>query len=223
MSTVFVTASGTEIGKTFVACALIHQLRRGGRSVSALKPVATGISPQTVSDSDSALLLQALGVPAADDAVAAITPWRFPEPLSPDMAAARAHASIPFDELVAFCQADRGTDVTLIEGIGGVMVPLDGRHTVLDWIAALGAPALLVTGSYLGTLSHTLTAVGMLQARDVELAGIIVNESGTQPVAPEETADAIARFAADVPVRVLRRLDDPGRAPDLLPLLERYL
>ena len=223
MSTVFVTASGTEIGKTFVACALIHQLRRGGRSVSALKPVATGISPETVSDSDSALLLQALGVPAADDAVAAITPWRFPEPLSPDMAAARAHASIPFDELVAFCQVDRGTDVTLIEGIGGVMVPLDRRHTVLDWIAALGAPALLVTGSYLGTLSHTLTAVGMLQARDVELAGIIVNESGTQPVAPEETADAIARFAADVLVRVLRRLDDPGRAPDLLPLLERYL
>ena len=165
MSTVFVTASGTEIGKTFVACALIHQLRRGGRSVSALKPVATGISPETVSDSDSALLLQALGVPAADDAVAAITPWRFPEPLSPDMAAARAHASIPFDELVAFCQADRGTDVTLIEGIGGVMVPLDRRHTVLDWIAALGAPALLVTGSYLGTLSHTLTAVGMLRAR----------------------------------------------------------
>ena len=223
MSTVFVTASGTEIGKTFVACALIHQLRRAGRSVSALKPVATGISPETVSDSDSALLLQALGVPAADDAVAAIAPWRFPEPLSPDMAAAREHTTIPFNELVAFCQADRGTDVTLIEGIGGVMVPLDRRHTVLDWIAALGAPVLLVTGSYLGTLSHTLTAVGMLRARNVELAGIIVNESGTQPVTPEETADAIARFAADVPVRVLRRLDDPGRAPDLLPLLERYL
>ena len=223
MSAVFVTASGTEIGKTFVACALIHQLRRGGRSVSALKPVATGISPETVSDSDSALLLQALGIPAADDAVAAITPWRFPEPLSPDMAAARAHTTIPFNELVAFCQVDRGTDVTLVEGIGGVMVPLDRCHTVLDWIAALGAPALLVTGSYLGTLSHTLTAVGMLRARNVELAGIIVNESGTQPVAPEETADAIARFAGGVPVRVLRRLDDPGRAPDLLPLLERYL
>ena len=223
MSTIFVTASGTEIGKTFVACALIHQLRRAGRSVSALKPVATGISPETVSSSDSALLLEALGVPAADDAVAAITPWRFTEPLSPDMAAAREHTTIPFNELVAFCQVDRGTDVTLVEGIGGVMVPLDGRHTVLDWIAALGAPALLVTGSYLGTLSHTLTAVGMLRARDVELAGIIVNESGTQPVTPEETADAIARFAAEAPVRVLRRLDDPGRAPDLLPLLERYL
>ena len=223
MSTVFVTASGTEIGKTFVACALIHQLRRGGRSVSALKPVATGTSPETVSDSDSALLLQALGIPAADDAVAAITPWRFLEPLSPDMAAAREHATIPFNELVAFCQVDRGTDVTLVEGIGGVMVPLDRRHTVLDWIASLGAPTLLVTGSYLGTLSHTLTAVGMLRARNVELAGIIVNESGTQPVAPEKTADAIARFAGGVPVRVLRRLDDPGRAPDLLPLLERYL
>ena len=223
MTTIFVTASGTEIGKTFVTCALIRQLRRRGCSVTALKPVATGISPETLSDSDSARLLQALGVPAAADAIAAIAPWQFPEPLSPDMAAVRAHTTIPFDELVGFCQVERGTDVTLVEGIGGVMVPLDRRHTVLDWIAALGAPALLVTGSYLGTLSHTLTAVGMLRARNVELAGIIVNESETQPVTPEETADVIARFAAEAPVRVLRRLDDPGRAPDLLPLLERYL
>ena len=79
------------------------------------------------------------------------------------------------------------------------MVPLDRRHTVLDWIAALEVPALLVTGSYLGTLSHTLTAVGMLQARNVKLAGIVVNESEEQPVAPEETVQVLARFAVDIP------------------------
>ena len=67
--------------------------------------------------------------------------------------------------------------MTLIEGIGGVMAPLDARHTVLDWIAALGAPALLVVGSYLGTLSHSLTAAAALRQRGVALLGVVVSES----------------------------------------------
>ncbi|MCZ0952905.1 MAG: dethiobiotin synthase, partial [Rhodospirillaceae bacterium] len=177
----------------------------------------------TLDTSDSGILLSALGQPIDAGQVAAVSPWRFREPLSPDMAAEREGRTIPFDELVAFCREDAGEDVTLIEGIGGVMVPLDPLHTVLDWIAALQAPALLVTGSYLGTLSHTLTAAGMLRARNVKLAGIVVNESEAQPVAPEETADVISRFAADVPVQVVGRLDAPESAPNLLPLLDPYL
>ena len=223
MSTIFVTASGTEIGKTFVTCALIHQLRTYGYSVSALKPVATGMTSDTLDTSDSGVLLEALGQPVDAGQVAAVSPWRFREPLSPDMAAERENRSIPFDDLVAWCRTDTGADVTLIEGIGGVMVPLDRRHNVLDWIAALEVPALLVTGSYLGTLSHTLTAAGMLRSRNVKVAGIVVNESGEQPVAPEETADVLARFVADVPVRVVRRLDAPESAPELLPLLDPFL
>ena len=223
MSTIFVTASGTEIGKTFVTCALIHQLRNQGYSVRALKPVATGVTSDTLDTSDSGILLKALGCPIDAGRVAAVSPWRFREPLSPDMAAEREDRSIPFDDLIAFCRKDTGEDVTLIEGIGGVMVPLDRRHTVLDWIAALELPALVVTGSYLGTLSHTLTAVGVLRARNVKLAGIIVNESETQPVDPEETADVLARFVTDVPVRIVGRLDTPERTPDLLPLLEPFL
>ena len=223
MSTIFVTASGTEIGKTFVTCALIHQLRGHGYSVRALKPVVTGVTDDALDLTDSGILLKALGHPIDARQVAAISPWRFIEPLSPDMAAEREDRSIPFDDLVAFCRNDTGEDVTLIEGIGGVMVPLDRHRTVLDWIAALEVPALLVTGSYLGTLSHTLTAAGMLRARNVEIAGIVVNESEEQPVAPEETADVLSRFAADVPIRVLERLDAPERAPDLLPLLDAIL
>ena len=223
MSTIFVTASGTEIGKTFVTCALIRQLRGHGYSVRALKPVATGMTDDALELTDSGMLLKALGHPIDSDRVAAVSPWRFSEPLSPDMAAEREGRRIPFDELVAFCRKDTGEDVTLIEGIGGVMVPLDRHHTVLDWIAALEVPALLVTGSYLGTLSHTLTATGMLRARNVELAGIIVNESETQPVDPGETAGVLARFLADVPIRVVGRLDAPDSAPDLLPLLDPFL
>ena len=223
MSTIFVTASGTEIGKTFVTCALIHQLRGHGYSVRALKPVVTGVTDDALDLTDSGILLKALGHSINSEQVAAVSPWRFNEPLSPDMAAEREDRHIPFDDLVAFCREETEEDITLIEGIGGVMVPLDRQHTVLDWIAALSVPALLVTGSYLGTLSHTLTAVGMLRAQNVKLAGIIVNESETQPVDPEETADVLARFVTDVPVRIVGRLDTPERTPDLLPLLEPFL
>ena len=94
------------------------------------------------------------------------------------MAAARERRTIPFARALRMPAARRATrDVTLIEGIGGVMVPLDAEHTVLDWIAALGAPALLVVGSYLGTLSHSLTAAAALRQRGVTIAGVVVSES----------------------------------------------
>jgi len=222
MSRVFVSASGTEIGKTFVTCALVRQLRQSGASVEALKPVITGYDADNPGLSDCGELLTALGQPLDARNVERISPWRFAEPLSPDMAAERENRSIPFQELVTFCSDRPDADVTLIEGIGGLMVPLDTEHTVLDWIEALGVPVLLVVGGYLGTLSHTLTAAGMLQARGQTLAGIIVNESREQPVSQTETAATIARFVGSVPVAVLPQRPGYGHAPDLLPLIAAH-
>jgi len=145
-----------------------------------------------------------------------VSPWRFKAPLSPDMAAARERRAIPFSELLDFCRAPRPVDVTLIEGIGGVMVPLDHEHTVLDWIAELGFPVLLVAGSYLGTLSHTLTAVAALRARGVEPVAVIVSESEAQPVPLEETAQTVRQFIAPVAVAALPR---HSVATKLLPFL----
>jgi dethiobiotin synthetase len=84
-------------------------------------------------------------------------------------------------------------------------VPLDGTHTVLDWMAAVGAPALLVVGSYLGTLSHGLTAALALRTRGIRTLGIVVSESAEQPVPVGETAAALARFLPSTPVRILPR------------------
>ncbi|TDJ28575.1 MAG: dethiobiotin synthase [Gammaproteobacteria bacterium] len=223
MSRFFISASGTEIGKTFVTSTLITQLRAAGHSVDALKPVATGYDPREPERSDSGVLLAALGRPIDTRLIEQITPWRFEEPLSPDMAADREEQSIPFTQLVDFCAERPRVDVTLIEGIGGIMVPLDSSHTVLDWLEALAIPVLLIVGGYLGTLSHTLTAVGMLRSRGQELAGIIVNESADQPVTLVETANVIARFVEPAPVLLLPRLQGTDQAPDLLPLLAPYL
>ena len=99
------------------------------------------------------------------------------------MAAARAGRAIPYDAVLAHCRdAVASNDVTVIEGIGGTMVPLDARHTVRDLIAALDIPAVVVSGSYLGALSHTLTAVQSLAALDIRVAGVVVSESETSPV-----------------------------------------
>lgn len=219
MTTVFVTASGTGVGKTFVTMRLVAELTRAGHRVRALKPVASGLDAANSSDSDTAQLLRAQGLAVDAANVDTVSPWRFAAPLSPDMAAAREGRAVPFDTLVAFCRASSDYDVTLIEGIGGVMVPLDATHTVLDWIAALAAPTLLVVGSYLGSLSHSLTAAAALKQRAVPVAGVVVSESLEQPVAADETAATLARFLAPTPVRVLPRL---GSTP-LAPLLARWL
>ena len=206
MSAFFVTATGTDIGKTYVTAGLIRRLRAQGKAVSALKPVVSGFGDPCASD--TGLLLAALGEPAADDAVARLSPWRFAAPLSPDMAAAREGRAVDFDVLLRFCR--RGIaecDGTLfIEGVGGIMVPIDAQRTVLDWMAELGIPIILVVGGYLGTLSHTLTALDVLAQRKLSIAAIVVSESERNPVALEETVASIARFAGSVPVIGLPRL-----------------
>lgn len=218
MKTLFVTASGTDVGKTFVTLRLIAELTAAGYRVRALKPVASGFDSSKPAESDTGALLGAQGMAASDANLDALSPWRFSAALSPDMAAAREGRVVPFEALVDFCRAPRDADVTLIEGIGGVMVPLDGSRTVLDLIVAIDAPVLLVVGSYLGTLSHSLTAVSALRARGVRIAGVVVSESAEQPVPVDETATVLARFLAPTPVATLRRHAPSGATP-LLPLV----
>lgn len=215
----FVTATGTEIGKTFVTALLARQLRAAGRAPLAIKPVMSGYTPDEAGESDAGRLLAALGRPVTPETVAEISPWRFAAPLSPDMAAAREGRAIDFDALVAFCRRQGGAPL-LVEGVGGAMVPLDARRTVMDWMAALKAPALVVAGSYLGTISHTLTTLAAMQAHGVRVAGLAISESADSPVPPRETAETLARFT-DLPIRIVPRLSDGAidRAPDLTDLI----
>lgn len=196
MSAFFVTGAGTDVGKTFVAAGLIRALRSRGRKVRALKPVASGFDPANAPASDPGQLLAALGQAVTADAVAAICPWRFAAPLSPDMAAARESRTIDFDALVTFSRAAAPGEILLVEGVGGVMVPLDQRHTTLDWMQALGFPVILVGGSYLGAISHTLSALEALRGRGLAVAAIVTSESANSMVPLENTVQTVARFAA---------------------------
>ena len=210
MAAYFVTSTGTDVGKTFVTAGLIRYLRTSNQAVGALKPVVSGYDSSVVETSDPAVLLGALGRPVSAQEIAAIAPWRFRAPLSPDLAAARENRGIVFDELVEFSRTAvaRNNGILFIEGVGGIMVPIDAQRTVLDWMAALGIPLLLVVGGYLGTISHTLTAIDVLAQRKLSLAAIVVSESERNPVELEDTVASIARFANGVDVIGLPRL--PG-------------
>ena len=148
MSAYFVTSTGTDIGKTFVTAGLIRYLREAGQAVHALKPVVSGYDSSVVETSDPAVLLNALGLPIDAETIDRVAPWRFRAPLSPDLAAAREGRTIDFDELIAFSRKEIAAagGILFIEGVGGIMVPLDAERTVLDWMAALQIPLLLVVG-----------------------------------------------------------------------------
>lgn len=207
MKTFFITATGTGVGKTYVTAALASAFSDRGRSVRVLKPVISGFDEKAPDDSDTAVLLRSLGQPLTVDAIEACSPWRFTDPLSPDMAARRDGRVIDFTALVEFCR-DAGTgeeDILLIEAVGGAMVPLDDSHTVLDWMAAMGVPVVVVAGSYLGTLSHTLTTVAALKDRDIEIAGVVIDESEDSPVPLDETRDTLGRFLPGLNLALLTR------------------
>ena len=208
MAPYFVTSTGTDVGKTFVTSGLIRYLRESNQPVAALKPVVSGYDSSVVETSDPAVLLTALGRQVTADEIESIAPWRFRAPLAPDIAAAREGRTIDFDKLVSFSRdaitAAKGP--LFIEGVGGIMVPLDARRTVLDWMAALDIPLLLVVGGYLGTISHTLTALDVLAQRKLTIAAIVVSEHERDTVELDDTVASISRFAGGVEVVGLPRL-----------------
>jgi dethiobiotin synthetase len=207
MSSYFITATGTGVGKTFVTAGLIRHVRANGKKVRALKPIVSGFDAATAAGSDPGVLLTALGEPVDAENLARISPWQFMAPLSPDMAAAREERSIDFEELIALCQdavAER-SGTLFIEGVGGIMVPLSARYTVLDWTRALNIPLIVVAGSYLGTISHTLTALEVIARAKLKVAALVVNDSGDGAVPLDETVSTLRRFVG-VPIATLPRV-----------------
>jgi dethiobiotin synthetase len=134
--------------------------------------------------------------------------------MSPDAAARQEDRRIDVDEVVTFCQSaiEQRQEILLIEGVGGIMVPLDEQRTILDVMMALQLPLILVAGSYLGTISHTLTALDALFRRDLSVLAVIVSETLGSTVPLKETVAAIGRFAEPV-IGLPRQQHGPGEKP----------
>jgi dethiobiotin synthetase len=215
MKIFFITATGTDIGKTYVTTSLCFQLITQGYKVRAIKPIISGWSDE---DNDTFRIIRSLGEEVNQTTIHNTSPWRFSAPLSPDMAAFRENRTILFAELVEFCcnpQLNQACDFLLIEGAGGVMTPAGISHTQLDLCRATLAQAIVITGSYVGSISHCLSACAMLDE-----PVIIVNESVASSVTVAETCNALRRFTPH-PILSLPRASqtDWKYAPDLLSFL----
>lgn len=197
MKNYFVTATGTDIGKTFISCAIAHAAHQHSVACNVYKPIISGFDIASAASSDTGHLLEALGRPITENNIEALSPWRYSAPLAPNMAAKKEGKTLPYDSVLAWCKEKLNqAPLTLIEGVGGVMVPLNDTVTVRDWIVALNIPVILVTGSYLGSISHTLTALEVLRVAGIHTHTVVISESANATVSMEDTQHTLRQFIA---------------------------
>ena len=214
MSVLLVTGTDTGVGKTFVACALAHALRARGRRVGVVKPVETGVEDGP----EDARRLAAAAQDAAplDD----VCPYRLRAPLAPSVAAAREGVTIDVGAIVALiARRARSVDVLLIEGAGGLLVPITDATTYLDLAHRLQAPLLVVAANRLGTVNHCALTARVAASAGVTVAGFVLSQpSPTTDVSAETNADTIGRTTGLRCLGVLPHLARPEDAAALLTL-----
>lgn len=178
----FVTGTDTGVGKTVVTAALAMALRLRGRQVVALKPIETGWNG-TASASD-AERLRAIGTPALSSTEPL---YRLPLPLAPLAAARAAGVVIDLDRLVAYVRrVGRDADVVLVEGVGGVLVPLARHADVRTLIRMLAFPVVVVGRTALGGVNHALLTLEALDHLPVSVRALILNTPTPETMAPDE-------------------------------------
>jgi dethiobiotin synthetase len=198
----FVTATDTGVGKTLVACALLHAFSAGGKPVVGMKPVAAGIEDGRYGDVDA--LVAASTVKAEADLV---SPYAFEPPIAPHLAAAQSGIEISLESIAeAYRKLAACADVVVVEGAGGFMIPLNARDTGADLARRLALPVVLVVGMRLGCLNHALLTRRAIAEHGLACAGWVAN--CMQPEMP---------FVEENILALSRRLDAPliGRIPHL--------
>jgi dethiobiotin synthetase len=187
MRGLFVTATDTGVGKTEVACALVSGARAAGLDVGAMKPAQSGVIPGEVSDAER--LRQAAG---GADPMELVCPYQFQAPLAPGVAARLAGTEISLPRILEAAWAlARRHQALVVEGAGGLLVPLTPRQTYADLAVALGLPVLVVARAGLGTVNHTALTVEALRARRLAVAGVVLNRTapGDDPSVPHNAAE----------------------------------
>ncbi len=187
---VFITGTDTSVGKTRIACGLLHALRNAGRSAAGYKPVASGASASAGGwRNEDALALQAASAPGL--AYEAINPYCFAEPIAPHLAARLAATSIDLARLdAAYAMLARAHQHVVIEGAGGWLVPLNDTHTFADWVQAHQWPVILIVGVRLGCINHALLSAEAIQRR-TPLLGWIANHLPPQADAGAEIVECL--------------------------------
>jgi dethiobiotin synthetase len=214
---VFVTGTGTEVGKTVVAAAIARTAAARGEAVAVFKPAVSGLEESNGAEPDHQLLRRAAGSSQSDDAIA---PYRYGPPVSPHLAAELAGERIDPGRLREGARAAAaGADLLVAEGVGGFLVPLATDYLIRDLAVDLGLPVVIAAGPGLGTINHTLLTVEAVRAAGLEVRAVILTPWPAEPTAVElsnrETIAGLGKLA----VGTLPTVDpaEPSSWPPLEP------
>ena len=174
MKPLFVTATDTDIGKTYVCAGLAHALKKMDIDVGIMKPFACGDKQKIgFSSNDLTILANAAMV---DDAEDIINPFFFPIPASPYTAAKNLGVKIDIERVMdCFRKLDEIHDIVLVEGIGGIMTPILKDYAIINLIKDLMANTIIVTSSKIGTVNHTILTCNMCKNMGIPIKGLIIN------------------------------------------------
>jgi dethiobiotin synthetase len=194
---VFITGTDTGVGKTLVACGLATLFKESGYRVGVMKPAETGCAEKdgALFPEDAARLKEASG---SDEPLEKICPYRFKDPLAPGVAAERAGAAIDIDRIRAlYDETAAKNDLTIVEGAGGLLVPLLPHYTYADLAKLLKLPVVVVAANRLGALNHLLLTLENAASRNLRVFGYIWNHLEREAsLAAETNADAMRFLTA---------------------------
>jgi dethiobiotin synthetase len=216
MRGIFITGTGTEVGKTVVAAVVARTCAAQGERVAVFKPAVSGLDEVPAGAADHELLRLAAGSDQTDDEIA---PYRFGPPVSPHLGADLAGDEIDPASLVSQARrAAEGADVLVCEGVGGFLVPLTLGYLVRDFARDLGLSVGIAASAGLGTINHALLTIESVRSVGLEIAAVVLTPWPDAPGDVERSnREAVARLGG-VRVEVLPHLD--LRAPDTWPALE---
>jgi dethiobiotin synthetase len=207
-SGLFITGTDTGVGKTLVSCAVIHLLRSRGMDAVGFKPVASGSSAGRWEDPEHLRASSGNCEP-----LEAICPIRLHAPLAPTLAARHDQRELDLNiARTALGDLRKRHATVIVEGVGGLLVPLDERTLVLDFAAEVGFPVLIVCRAALGTMNHTLLTLRELERAGLNVAGIVINTTRAEDAnTVAETRGEIERIAGR---KILAVLPFLGAATD---------
>ena len=198
-SGIFITGTDTGVGKTFFTCALAALLREMGYRVGVMKPTETGCveSDGRLFPEDAWRLKEASG---SEEPIEKICPYRLPEPLAPSIAAERAGVRIDIDHLLSiYHEIALQHDVTLIEGAGGLMVPLLPSYTFADFASTAKLPVTVVAANKLGAINHLLLTLEHAACKGLRVTGYVLNHVGNEfSLATQTNRDVLRSLTGNV-------------------------
>jgi dethiobiotin synthetase len=198
---IFITGTDTGVGKTFVSAGIARALRARGIGVGVMKPAETGCRSRDgkLLPADAMTLMRSAEV---SDPLDLINPYRFRAPLAPMVAAQQEGRTIDLRKIKeAFRHLAKKHEFLIVEGAGGIMVPLTSRTSYLDLVAELRLPVLIIARPGLGTINHTLLTIMALAARRVPIAGTVFNHSTERRQGPaERTNPTVIEYLSGMPV-----------------------